>query len=59
MMQVNDLRGNDDAHLPFGGEQTSGLGHLNGDWTSEECSTVQQKYTENRETVSIPIAFMN
>lgn len=41
MTHVNDTPVNDEPHVAFGGEKSSGLGRFNGDWAIEEFTTDQ------------------
>jgi acyl-CoA reductase-like NAD-dependent aldehyde dehydrogenase len=41
MTHVNDIPVNDEAHVAFGGEKSSGLGRFGGDWAIQEFTTDQ------------------
>lgn len=39
MTHINDIPVNDEPHVAFGGEKSSGLGRFNGEWAIEEFTT--------------------
>ena len=41
MTHVNDTTVHDDVHVAFGGEKSSGLGRLNGEWSLHEFTTLK------------------
>jgi aldehyde dehydrogenase (NAD+) len=41
MTHVNDIPVNDEAHVAFGGEKSSGLGRFGGEWAIGEFTTDQ------------------
>ncbi|MFF5818047.1 aldehyde dehydrogenase family protein [Lysinibacillus capsici] len=41
MVHVNDQPANDEAHVPFGGEKSSGIGRFNAEWAIEKFTTVK------------------
>lgn len=41
MTHINDIPVNDEPHVAFGGEKSSGLGRFNGEWAIEEFTTDQ------------------
>lgn len=41
MTHINDIPVNDEPHVAFGGEKSSGLGRFNGEWAIEELTTDQ------------------
>lgn len=41
MIHVNDQSVNEEAHMPFGGEKSSGLGRFGGEFSFEEFTTVK------------------
>jgi acyl-CoA reductase-like NAD-dependent aldehyde dehydrogenase len=41
MIHINDQPVNDEAHMAFGGEKSSGLGRFGGEWVLDKFTTVQ------------------
>lgn len=41
MIHVNDQTVNDEPHIAFGGEKSSGIGRFNGEWSLDEFTTVK------------------
>jgi aldehyde dehydrogenase (NAD+) len=41
MTHINDIPVNDEPHVAFGGEKSSGLGRFNGEWAIDEFTTDQ------------------